>query len=182
VANAGTHQFLAGRGIFQYERQPDDRIAVTLLRAAGTIRRDLAMYAAPGGAELGRHSFEYAFGFADSPSGIMRESLRFRRPPAGFQFPFLAREPVESIVTFTNPNWVLSAIKRPEKGGGMVIRIWNCSDSKESGTLGFGIEIGRLWILRLDEAVRRPIDIGALINLRPKEIMTFLAEGPDSGH
>ncbi len=135
-----------------YEVVHDDnpRLAVTLLRAVGMLSRG-SLTRGPGAGPdtrtpeaqcLGR-SFEMRFGLrpfsASRKGGLFAEAFRWRWQPVfglihGFD-PALKPAQPAPLFRVDNPTILLSTFKRSMDSAGQVLRLWNPSATRQTGTL-----------------------------------------------
>ena len=105
----------------------------------------------------------------NSPAGTMEA---FTDSPSG-KLPRIA-----SLLTIDNPAAVASAIKGPESGEGLAIRLWNISSKPISPTLTTMFRISSVSIVDMLEKPLRRLKHGErsvkLPGIRPKEIVTVL--------
>lgn len=106
----------------------DDSLSLTLLRS--TSNPDTHP-------ETGVHYFNFRIGYGDVLD-TLRESKQFNNPMDVVSGPINQTgtlEAAQSFISKDNPNIMISAVKNSETGDGMVIRMYNISDKKE--TVGF---------------------------------------------
>ncbi len=143
------------RGLPEYEVVPDEeesRILVTLLRATGWLSRDdlstrkghagPAGIATPGAQGVGTHVFEYALvphsgRWHDDGSIVWREAEAFEAPlRTAIAEPHAGALPAAwSFVRVEPAQLVLSTCKRWEHGDGVVMRLYNPTETDVAGNL-----------------------------------------------
>jgi alpha-mannosidase len=158
---------VANRGLPEVEaRRTEDRaeIALTLLRCVGWLSRDdfpcRRGHAGPGlavpGAQCpGRHTFRYALiphagdwraAFAEADA-FQTDLRALATPPHPGSLP-----PALSFVQIDPPTLRLSALKPPEEGEGLILRIWNIEDRPVEGTIRFWRPFARAARVNMAEA------------------------------
>ena len=167
------------RGLYEYTFEDGQNVNLSLMRFVGLIRPDLTSYPATGANHPGWQSVEYAIGLW-SPDGY-DDSLRWMQ---AYNLPLRASQvfgetPSLPDVEFelSNPYWVLSTLKPAETGDGIVLRVWNASDSEQTGSIRYRQD-GKVWSrmmrARLDETLIAPLT--SQVTLAPKEILTVILE------
>ncbi len=177
------------RGLPEYEITPDGTIYLTLLRCVGWLSRgDLFTrrghagppYETPEAQCLGVHRFEYAvytyLGHWEN-GDVIRTAWEFIARP--FAISMEGRGSLEpwSFLSLRPEGVVLSAVKLPETGDGLIIRVYNPLRKPLEAELVSFLEIQEAWEVRLDEAPMRPVSFTSphllQFSLRPGEIKTF---------
>ncbi|HDI11483.1 MAG TPA: hypothetical protein ENF77_04105 [Candidatus Acetothermia bacterium] len=176
------------RGLPEYEVAPEGTIYLTLLRCVGWLSRgDLSTrrghagppYETPEAQCPGKHTFRYAvytYQGCWEEAGVLRMAQAFIAPPIAISW-----ERTESIgertFLFLDPDAVLlSAVKPPEEGEGIVIRIYNPTARYLEAVLRVGFPLSGARELRLDESPLRDLPIrGDILRLPLKggEIKTI---------
>ena len=176
------------RGLPEYEVTPEGTIYLTLLRCVGWLSRgDLSTrrghagppYETPEAQCPGKHTFQYAvytYPGCWEEAGVLRMAQAFIAPPIAIFW-----ERTESIGERTflslDPDAVLlSAVKPPEEGEGIVIRIYNPTARYLEAVLRVGFPLSGARELRLDESPLRDLPIrGDILRLPLKggEIKTI---------
>ncbi|MCD6541228.1 hypothetical protein J7K76_05260 [Candidatus Bipolaricaulota bacterium] len=176
------------RGLPEYEVTPEGTIYLTLLRCVGWLSRgDLSTrrghagppYETPEAQCPGKHTFRYAvytYQGCWEEAGVLRMAQAFIAPPIAISW-----ERTESIgertFLFLDPDAVLlSAVKPPEEGEGIVIRIYNPTARYLEAVLRVGFPLSGARELRLDESPLRDLPIrGDILRLPLKggEIKTI---------
>jgi alpha-mannosidase len=182
VGKTGTLFFL-GKGLYEYAKSAGCPLGVTLLRGAGEIASGhFTMYETGGGQCLGRVKIEYAFGLADSltRASFLKRVMEFRLPPRVWQT-FGETPPATgmSVCSVSNLDWIVTGIKTPEQGRGIVVRVVNLSDRAQTGTLQFALPAARAVLSRLDETRVKelPLKGGAVrLSLGARQIATVVFE------
>ena len=157
VANRGLPEFevLDGAGSVT--------IALTLLRCVGWLSRDDfrtrrghagPMIATPEAQCPGRHVLEYALvPHAGTWSGIFPLAHAFATPlraePAAVQAGPLPLE--QSFVEVAPSSLVVSAIKLPERGAGLIVRCWNTAETPVEGRVRLCWPFARATRVNLNE-------------------------------
>ncbi len=163
---------LAAPGLPEYEVVGDDggsALALTLLRCVGWLSRaDLATrrdhagpgIPTPGAQELGRHAFAFAvFPHAGAPAEALGEAHRFANPLVA-QATGLheGRLPVRgSFLDVSPPQMVVTAIKPPEDGEGLVVRLYNPSPTPTTAELSLWRPPAAAVLADLEERPLRPM-------------------------
>jgi alpha-mannosidase len=182
---------VANRGLSEYEVIPGEEgvtVALTLLRCVGWLSRDdlhcRQDHAGPGlpapGAQcLGTHTFEYALvphrgGWRNAYAQAHAFSAPLRAVGIAksggslpLAFSFIDAEPSE---------FVLTAIKLPQNGEGLVVRGTNIADDQLSVTLRLGRGWRRVTEVRLDENALGELNMeGNLVRFvaAPKRVVTL---------
>ncbi len=176
------------RGLPEYEVTPEGAIYLTLLRCVGWLSRgDLSTrrghagppYETPEAQCPGKHTFQYAvYTYSGSweEAGVLRMAQAFIAPPMA-----ISQERTEPIGERTflslDPETVLlSAVKPPEEGEGIVIRIYNPTARYLEAELRVGFPLSGARELKLDESPLRDLPIrGDILRLPLKggEIKTI---------
>lgn len=182
VSNGEHGVMLANRGLPEYEMLRGERgaeIALTLLRCVGWLSRDdmhcRQSHAGPGEATpeaqcLGTHTFQYsliphagdyrqahslAYGFQTSLRALFTNAHHGSPAPSADRGSAAEGLPTTlSFVTVEPPAVVISGLKIPEEGQGLVVRCYNIGDEPVKGTI-------RMW---------RPFRRATRANLAEKEI------------
>lgn len=166
--NNGTHGLmLANRGLPEIEalrgENGQSELALTLLRCVGWLSRDdLSTRQGPAGFRLevpeaqmpGRHRFEYSliphqgsWETAFPEASAFAAGLRAASTPI-HPGPLL---PEAHLVQVDDSAFVLSAIKAPEEGEGLVVRGYNTGGEPRTVHLALSLGFGHCWRSRLDE-------------------------------
>jgi len=139
---------VANRGLPEFEVLDGEggvTIALTLLRCVGWLSRDDfrtrrghagPMIATPEAQCPGRHVLEYALvPHAGTWSGVFPQAHAFAAPlraePAAVQAGPLPL--AQSFVEVSPSSLVVSAIKQPERGAGLIVRCWNTAETPVEG-------------------------------------------------
>ena len=80
---------------------------------------------------------------------------------------------------WSNPWWMLSALKPAETGEMTVLRLWNASDTAQEGVIERSGGLAGAMLARLDETPLTPLPPRLVTG--PKEIVTILFPPPSSG-
>ncbi len=163
---------LAAPGLPEYEVVDDGEgsaIALTLLRCVGWLSRaDLATrrdhagpgIPTPGAQELGKHSFAFAvFPHAGAPAEALGEAHRFANPLVA-QATGLheGRLPAKgSFLDVSPPQLVVTAIKPPEDGEGLVVRLCNPLPMPTTAELSLWPAPAEAALVDLEERPLRPV-------------------------
>ena len=54
-------------------------------------------------------------------------------------------------------DWIISCVKPPRHGDGMVVRVFSLADGPTEGTLTMGVPVSRAFLVRLDEQDPQPL-------------------------
>ncbi len=187
---------VANRGLLEVEARRTEggaEIALTLLRAVGWLSRDdfpcRKGHAGPGlavpGAQCpGRHTFRYALiphagdwraAFAEA-DGFQTDLRALATPSHPGPLP-----PVLSFVQIDPPALRLSALKPPEEGEGLILRVWNIEDRPVEGTVHFWRPFARAVRVNMAEAAMEEL-AAATDTLRlpvgGREVVTVRIEFP----
>jgi alpha-mannosidase len=157
---------VANRGLPEYEVMDRDGavIAVTLLRCVGWLSRpDLRArkgnggwtIATPGAQCIGRHVFELSViphaGDWDRGGGA-REARGFEAPLRAFGLEGAAgTQGTFSVAGVDREEIVVSAVKGSERGGTLIIRLWNSSARPVAARLTLGFPADRAYAVSLCE-------------------------------
>jgi alpha-mannosidase len=160
---------LLTKGLPEYEASADG-LRLTLLRCVGTISRPPGMETRPVGAGpqiatpegqcRGRHVLEYALRF----DGETLSNAALVRASQDYCTDFLRGDPFAPPLELGG-DVVVSCLKQPESGAGLVLRVFNPNPQPEALTLS---RPGRR--ISLDEEN----DVDGGLELAPGEIATFL--------
>lgn len=196
---------LSTRGLPEYEALPGSgdngvTIALTLLRCVDSLsRNDLETRRGhagpekhtPGAQEQGRHIFEYAivpFAGTSSPQSeeawleAVRLAHAFAVPPRAV--PTTVHEgplpAVGPIVAVDPDGFLLTAIKAPETGHGLVVRGYNLNSRSVQVRMRTFQAFKRAALVDLSEKERAPLDLQEgrqmTFAVRPREIVTVRFE------
>ena len=184
---------IANRGLPEVAVHPAGdngiEIALTLLRCVGWLSRDdLSCRQGPAGPQIptpaaqchGEHHFVYSV----IPHG--KDPLPAWQAAWATQTDLQARTtgihrgplpPTGSLVYADNPQFVVSAVKAPEHGSGLIIRGYSLSDEPEEVTLHPGYPFDQGEIVRLDEtpvgvAIHPDQDGCFTTSVQPAQILT----------
>jgi mannosylglycerate hydrolase len=164
------------KGLPEYEVTPEGEIRLTLLRSVGWLSRsDLVTRVGHAGPELatpeaqcsGRQVFEYAvLPYAGSwqEAGIYREAEEYWLPleARAAQQGDRTGEPSPegapgSFLSLSGRDVVLSSIKKGVDKDGMIVRLFNASDTATRATLRFGFPISAAYKTNLNEEISEEI-------------------------
>ncbi|MGD1996263.1 MAG: glycoside hydrolase family 38 C-terminal domain-containing protein [Anaerolineae bacterium] len=191
VSNGEVGVTLANRGLPEVEvlrAEEGTEIALTLLRCVGWLSRDdFACREGHAGPQVevpeaqcpGRHTFRYAL---VPHVGDWRTALAWAE---SFQTdlravstgPHLGRLPTRlSFVRVEPSSLQVSAVKLPERGKGLVLRLWNAEDRSVEGTVHLWRPFARA--VRLDLSEREMEELGrdadaVMLRLRGREVATL---------
>ncbi len=188
VANRGLPEFevLGGEG--------GVTVALTLLRCVGWLSRDDfyarrghagPMLATPEAQCPGRHVLEYALvPHTGTWAGVFPLAHAFAAPlralPAAVQAGPLPL--VQSFVEVAPDSLVVSAIKRPERGAGLIVRCWNTAETPVEGRLRLCWPFARATRVNLNEEElgprpdRSPETCQVSLPVRGREIVSLRFE------
>ncbi|MGA2112553.1 MAG: glycoside hydrolase family 38 C-terminal domain-containing protein [Anaerolineales bacterium] len=193
--NNGSYGLMvANRGLPEIEARdgPDGRseLALTLLRCVGWLSRDDLItrqgpagfrLAVPEAQLLGPHRFEYSvIPHQGSWETAFPEASAF---VAGLRAVGTAIHPgsllpAASLVQVDDPAFVLSAIKQPEEGEGLVIRGYNITGEPRLVHLTMAFGFDRCWRGRLDERhvqeLTKATDHSVAFEVAAHEIVTLI--------
>ena len=168
-------------------------LALTLLRSVGWLsrgelgtRRGHAGPAipTPDAQCLGTHQFRY--GILPYQGRTARTSLP--QVAAAFDARLLTipmqvhkgkLPPRQGFVSVEPEHLILSAVKRSEKGDGLILRYYNAAESRVRGHIRVGIALAQRWQATAGEQAIRQIDLdsngtGCEIEAGPNEIVTLM--------
>jgi alpha-mannosidase len=190
---------VANRGLPEFEVLDGEggvTVALTLLRCVGWLSRDDfrtrrghagPMIATPEAQCPGRHVLEYALvPHAGTWAGVFPQAHAFAAPlravPAAVQAGPLPLE--QSFVEVAPDSLVVSAIKRPERGAGLIVRCWNVAETPVEGRVRLcwpfaratRVNLNEEEIEELGEVARDGADTVRL-PVRGREIVTLRFEG-----
>ncbi|MBL8066300.1 MAG: hypothetical protein JNM34_10645 [Chthonomonadaceae bacterium] len=83
------------------------------------------------------------------------------------------------LVACDDRNIVIEAVKRAEDSRHIVVRLYECHNSRGSALLSLALPAKRAWLADLNEAKKGELDLvdGAIpFKYKPFEILTFLIE------
>lgn len=150
------------RGLPEYEVSPHGTIYLTLLRCVGWLSRDDLPtrrghagppYETPEAQCLGSHRFEYAvYTYAGTweESGLLRAAWEFTSPPLATAVKG-GSPAARSFLSLEPQGAVLSAVKLPEEGEGVIVRLYNPLRRRLDVRLRVGLPLAGAWEVRLDE-------------------------------
>jgi mannosylglycerate hydrolase len=165
---------LFNRGLYEYIHEDAQHISLSLMRFVGLIRPDLTSYPATAANRPGVQSAEYAIGLW--PTGDMAATLRamaqYNLPTRGVQL-FTPQPRLPNVhLRWSNPYWMLSALKPAEAGEGTVLRLWNASETNQEGVIEYSGGLNGAMLARVDETPLKPLPPRLVTG--PKEIVTIL--------
>jgi alpha-mannosidase len=157
---------VANRGLPEFEVLDGEKgvtIALTLLRGVGWLSRDDfsarrshagPMIATPEAQCPGRHVWEYALvPHAGTWAGVFPLAHAFAAPlravPAAVQAGPLPL--AQSFVEVAPDSLVVSAIKQPERGAGLIVRCWNVAETPVEGRVRLCWPFARATRVNLNE-------------------------------
>ena len=159
---------VANKGLPEYEVIPGEEgvtVALTLLRCVGWLSRDdmhcRRGHAGPGlptpGAQcIGTHTFEYALiPHSGGWENAYAQAHAFNAPLRGVAAP-RSGGPLSLTLSFVQadpPDFVLTAIKLPEDGEGLIVRGFNITDEPQEVTLHLARGWRRATRVGLDESL-----------------------------
>jgi 2-O-(6-phospho-alpha-D-mannosyl)-D-glycerate hydrolase len=144
-------------GLPEAEVTPEGTIAVTLLRAVGTLAHfDLRSRPIPAGPFMavegaqmhGALQARLALLAGNDPAAAQDAELGLRGVIAG-PHPVLA--PTTSLLSLEPSDLILSALKPAEEGGGLIVRVLNPTDGAQTATVRFAFPVSSARAVRLDE-------------------------------
>ncbi|GBD09141.1 Mannosylglycerate hydrolase [Candidatus Thermoflexus japonica] len=183
----GSGGFLvANQGLPEIEARKDPEgqveLVLTLLRCVGWLSRgDLRSrrghagppLPTPAAQMIGRWTFRYSLiPFLDRWEAI-REAQRFLAPPMAAAGPGQLRE--RPFIQVEPPAFILTAVKAPEEGEGLIVRGYNASEQPLEVRLTLWRSIREAWRADLMETPREPLQPDGAhlrVPVRPKEILT----------
>jgi mannosylglycerate hydrolase len=153
---------IGAAGLPEAEVRADGAVAVTLVRAVGRLSgldlRTRPIPAGPGmttpGAQCqGRLTAELHLWCGDRPVGETAAAARaaelgLRAVVAG---PRPLVEPATALLELEPRSLLLSAIKAPERGEGLIVRVVNVEAEPVTAALRFGVDVSDAVLTRLDE-------------------------------
>lgn len=186
VINQGVYEF----GV---KNTPRREIALTLLRAVGYLGawRDLTTIIAGAGpvyptpeSQLTGRTFTYRLalrphGRAWHHDEVWRDAAEYLAPPRALtEVPHTGDLPASvSWLRVAGQNAVTSAVKRAEDGGGLIVRLYNPSDTATIATLTLPRPVSAAHLCNLRERPLAPAPVGdeddtVAVELPPKRIIT----------
>jgi alpha-mannosidase len=185
---------IANRGLPEYEALPGKAgvtIALTLLRSVGWLSRmDFPSrkghagppLATPGAQLIGKHVFEYSIiPHAGAWEGAYAEAHRFAAPLRARWNPHGSGllPASASLLDLDGKGLVVTALKRPEQGEGVVVRLYNTLDRATAGSLRLSEPWSRAQVVDMKEDPLGAADVdggSVRLKLRPNEIVTLRLE------
>lgn len=177
------------RGLPEYEVTSGGTVYLTLLRCVGWLSRDDLStrrghagppYETPEAQCLGTHRFEYAvytYPGHWEEGEVTRAAQEFTAPPLAISVEGRGSPVSRDFLSLRPAGAVLSAVKLPEEGDGLVIRVYNPLRRPLEAELVTSFGIQEAWEARMDEThVKRvsPASPHLLrFPLRPGEIKTL---------
>jgi alpha-mannosidase len=182
---------VANRGLPEYEVIPGEEgvtVALTLLRCVGWLSRD-DMHCrrghagpalpTPGAQCLGTHTFEYALiphrgGWENAYAQAHAFNAPLRAvaaPRSGGPLPL-----TRSFVEADPADFVITAVKLPEEGAGLIVRGYNITGEMQKVTLHLDLVWRRATRVGLDESFQEELTVeGYSVRFRaaPKQIVTL---------
>ena len=174
---AWTDQGLLGlfnRGLYEYIYEDEQHLSLSLLRFVGLIRSDLTSYPATEANRRGVQTVEYAIGLwpPDEMTGALRAMAEYNVPPRQVEL-FTPSPRIPDVhLRWSNPYWMLAALKPAEAGDGTVLRLWNASATDQEGVIECSGGLSGAMLARMDETPVRPLPPRLVTG--PKEIVTIL--------
>jgi alpha-mannosidase len=182
---------VANRGLPEYEVIPGEEgvtVALTLLRCVGWLSRD-DMHCrqghagtglpTPGAQCLGTYTFEYALiPHCGGWENAYAQAHAFNAPLRAVAAP-RSGGPLPLTLGFVRadpPNFVLTAIKLPEEGEGLIVRGFNITDAPQEVTLYLDRAWRRATQVGLDESFQGELaleDNAVRFRATPKQIVTL---------
>ena len=168
-------------GLYEYEVFEDTRMALTLIRGCrikqAVSEEKITVLDDKGILCLGERSFEYNINFYHSEKAELTNVAADIYAPLEVAFAGRGKGGLKaenSLFAIDNKNIHISAIKPSENGEGIVIRMFNPTEDKQTINLEFGYEVKNLYIADMNETIKekteKEIEIGA------KKIITIFAE------
>ena len=198
VSAGGAGLMVAARGLPEVEVRAQKaggcEIALTLLRCIGWLSRDDfatrrghagPAIATPGAQEPGLHRFEYSIiPHAGDwlASGAYQEAYAFDAPLQALAVPLHEGDlpACASFVSCEPASFVISAVKIPEDGHGLIVRGYNIESQPTEVRLAPWLKFGAAARVRLDEKGGAPLvvnpDGSVTFPVRPHEIVTVRFE------
>ncbi len=172
ISAAGVHE----GGVSDDQRRT---LFATLLRS---FRQTIATGGEPDGLEKGQHSFKFAllpFSGELPRAGALRELARLQtrlltrqsgKRPSGYPPLQGTGSATQSFVELLDGNLAVSAIKTPEKGEGLILRLWNPTSQPMTESIRFwkniqSVECVNLAEEPLDDAVCTPSSEGREVSI-----------------
>ena len=155
---------LMPHGLYEYEAFEDTRMALTLIRGCrikqAVSEEKITVLDDKGILCLGERSFEYSLSFYDCEiSELCNKAAEVYAPAlcafAGRGNGKLAME--NSLLSVDNQNVHISAIKPADDNKGIIIRIFNPTDSTRRVGLNFGIKVKKLYKTTMNEEIKEEI-------------------------
>lgn len=172
------------KGLYEYEVFEDTRMALTLIRGCrikqAVSEEKVTVLEDKGILCLGERSFEYSLGFTHTNVyELCNEAAKLYAPPfCAFAGRGKGKLPCSaSLLSVDNGNIHISAVKPAENGKGIIIRLFNPTDTEQKVNLTLGFA-ARLYFAGMDETVRE--EINGAINVPHKKIITVYAEAENA--
>ncbi|MGN1081331.1 MAG: glycoside hydrolase family 38 C-terminal domain-containing protein, partial [Acutalibacteraceae bacterium] len=173
---------VANRGLEEYEvlRDKSNTAAITLLRCVGFLG-DWGIFPTPEAQCKGKNTAHYAVGVCGKDNaGLRREGYAFA---TGTMLTMQAK-PVQdgtipnrfSFVSLEGENSIVSAVKKAEEDGGIIVRFYNPTEKAEKVKLHFGAEIKSAVLTNLNEEEQGSLEIsnGVIAMDSPKKKITTI--------
>ncbi|OAA31552.1 hypothetical protein AT15_05620 [Kosmotoga arenicorallina S304] len=173
---------IATRGIPEFEPVKEG-VALTLFRAVGHIGSPYTLSCMTRNAGpaietaeaqmLGELCFEYAFFFMDTLEQVIKQSSLYSKRPLCISR--AGKTPV-SPVNFTARYSELTALKKAEKGDGIILRCANLSSNQDNIEITLSPKIEEAWLCSLSEEPLEKLEItdGKIeLSCKPKKILTI---------
>lgn len=123
------------RGLNSFEAIRDDNgvsLALSLLRSVGWLNKSRKVLA-PGAKMPGDFTTNFMLLPLDSthnPAELLRIAASYQAPLRAFQYHEKPPKNQHSYLTLSGDNVVMTALKAPQKGDGLIVRVLNASDSE----------------------------------------------------
>lgn len=172
----GGFAFVSAEGLHETGVEENGNIHITMLRS---FKKVFLQPDAKGSQIQGKHSYHYAF-YPTNVETKYSDLLSVQRNLEDNTLYSFKNSTINdldnvSLIKLSNENIVLSVIKVAENDDGIVVRLFNASDSAQTTTINFGFDVKEVWKTKLNEEKTEKIsDFNEFeIIVKPWEIVSF---------
>lgn len=159
-------------GLYEYLWESNDKIDVTLFRAAGVIRDDISGFDASGGNEYGPVEVQYRVGLAMKQKTAVRQGYKLNLRPIQttcFNSSVIIPQPILKV---GHPDWIITSVKPAEEVQGVIVRILNLSDHTTKGDVKVNFKYKEAYLAETCETPKARLP--DILQLTSKQIQTLL--------